>query len=355
MNDKQFDEAVKIKKLKEQEEFEFIEPPRKIDKQKVISIFILGTALTMFLCVCLGLSVILTKNYFKTSTYIPPTLAAVNSNPVINAPVLTATSIPLQVTSDPFELTINSLSMELAQDTLSSISFKINHSTSEGNNLCTGQYEITDMTQLRMVHEASYTGENNSQVKGLWIGLVAGDGQNANHEIGDETPLYDGNVGKTYFNLVTEPQFRQVANRFTDGVSDWVVLSTTFLDINDHMNGGSSQGIPEWHFFETDTDLTGHQIKLIRRDISKLIIQPDYYHYDVTWSFWEPKEPDESYWLHITPTTGTLNPGESQTIQVEFSSHSLESGQYMTELLVDYGENCSAPITIPVRLTVVED
>lgn len=352
MNENQFDEDLKIKKLKEYEEYEFIEPSRKIDKQKVVTLLVFTTGLIMFVCVCLGMGLIFIKN--RQPSYTMVTTPHIN-NPVINTPVIIATDMPIDDLIDPLRLNINALSTELAQETHSTISFEINHVADEGRNLCTGHYEITDMTQLRKVHEASYTGENNSRVKGLWIGLVASDGQNTNHEIGDETPLYDGNVGKTYFNLVTEPQFRQVANRFTDGVSDWVVLSATFLDMNDHTNGGSSQGDPEWHYFGTESDLTGHAIKLIRRDISKLIIQPDYYYYDVTWSFWESKEPDENHWLYISPTTGTLNPGESQTIQVTFSSNALEPGQYITELLVDYGENCSAPTTIPVTLTVLEN
>ena len=348
MNKNPFDEDLKIKQLKKEE---FSESPRKIDKRKVIAILIFASGLVMFMCVCLGTSLIPIKNYWTSSRL---TSAPTINNPAINTPIIIATDTPIVILEDPFNLTINALSMQLAQDTLSTISFEINHASGEGNNLCTGHYEITDMTQLRKVHEGSYTGENDSKVKGLWIGLAASDGSGTDHEIGNETPLYDGDVGKTYFHVANEPQFRSVVNRLTDGVNGWVVLDSTFMLESGHKSGGSSHGEPEGHYFGNGVDLKDHSIKMIRRDISKLVIQPDYYSFDVTWTFWEPKEPDDNHWLRITPTTGTLRPGESQTIQVEFSSNSLEAGQYITELLVDYGENCSAPITVPVTLTVTE-
>jgi hypothetical protein len=120
-------------------------------------------------------------------------------------------------------------------------------------------------------------------------------------------------------------------------------------------NGGTSLGTPEWKFFGTETDLEAYEIRMIRRDISKLIIQPEYYLFDVVWSFWALGDQEKNDWLRVSPTTGTLNPRENQTILVEFSSDSLAASTYMTALLFDFGEGCSAPVTIPIVLTVVDD
>ena len=127
------------------------------------------------------------------------------------------------------------------------------------------------------------------------------------------------------------------------------------MNDNGRPNGGSSLGTPEWAFFDTETDLKMYDIRMIRRDISKLIIQPDYYLLDIAWSFWELDEQSKNEWLNVEPTTGILSPNESQTILIEFSSQSLEIGTYTTELLIDFGEKCSTPVTIPITLTIIED
>lgn len=339
MTDKQVDEAEKIKSLKEIERLEIIDPPRKINKPKVNFLLSLGIGLILFTCICLEA---LSSNYLTEPFYTPPNLST-NNNLVVN------TSLPVaRDTPNPPQLSIDSLSMQLAQDSKSSITFKINYDTVTGNDFCTGQYEITDMAQLRKIYETRFTLEGNNTGDKLRIALVSSDGPD-DYVIGDETPLADGDVGKTYFNLVTEPQFRQVANRFTDGRNDWVELKTFYS------SGFSTRLKQEGDYFGTETDLTGYSLKQIQRDLKNLSIQPNHYSYRVIWSFWVSKESDENHWLHVTPITGTLGANESQTIQVDFSTYALKSGQYETELLVDYGENCFAPIILPVTLTVLEN
>ncbi len=348
MDKNPIDETLKIKKLKEQEA---VEPISKPNSKKYIAIFVFGTGLIMLICVGAGLGLLFVQNnnLFKTQPI------NTNTPAVINTPsnIATMTPIPLAF-ENQYELTVTSLSTQLAPNSSSTISFQINHVPGVDNGLCSGRFEIINMAQLKQVYEQSYTEENDAKTNGLWITLAASDGKRTNHTIGDDVPLFDGDVGQTDFHLANAPQFRQVANRFSDGESDWVIFASNFMNNNGRSSGGTSLGTPEWEFFGTETDLERYEIRMIRRDIGKLIIQPEYYLFDVVWSFWALGD-EENDWVRVSPTTGNLNPQENQTILVEFSSDSLEASSYKTELLFDFGEGCSAPVIIPIDLTVVDD
>ncbi len=216
--------------------------------------------------------------------------------------------------------------------------------------MCTGEFEIRNLSLVQKLYEARHSGENDSVLDSVLIGIAAYDEINV-HTIGDERSLFDGDTGRTNFHAGNEPDFLSAANRFTDGVSNWVVLNTIFVQENKHQ-GGSSQGISESEYFQAETDLSGHTIDLIRRDVHKLIIQPTYYVFDVTWSFWEYTDQNNDTWVQITPYHGVIASATIQEIQVSFNSANLSPGVYTADLLVDFGKACKLPVSIPVTMTV---
>jgi len=325
------DETTKIKELKELEEFEQKARRGKDSKTTILLSF---SIILLVICMAIGVSV----GY-----------ALIRPNPTAVIPDVTQTASPSS-DSDSFHLSLSSLSITIPTDSSATLSFMISRTGNNADSMCTGTFKIIDLSQVHKLYEERYSAENDSVLDGILIGLTAYDEKTA-HTIGDESPLFDGDKGLSNFNAGNEPDFLSVANRFTDGVNDWVVLNTIFLQKDGHQ-GGSSKGISESTYFQTESDLVGHSVDLIQRDIHNLTIQPDYYSFDVTWSYWEYTGPNKDTWIQFAPHDGTIAPSANQEIIVSFNSANLLPGIYNTDLLVDFGRGCRQPISIPAIMTV---
>jgi hypothetical protein len=63
---------------------------------------------------------------------------------------------------------------------------------------------------------------------------------------------------------------------------------------------------------------------------------------------------DEAPWLGLSPTSGALAPGASQTVTATVSSATLDAGQFQTTVVVTDPNAANSPQALPVSLTVIE-
>ena len=63
---------------------------------------------------------------------------------------------------------------------------------------------------------------------------------------------------------------------------------------------------------------------------------------------------DDAPWLGVSPTSGALAPGASQTVTATVSSASLDAGQFQTNVVVTDPNAANSPQSLPVSLTVIE-
>jgi hypothetical protein len=63
---------------------------------------------------------------------------------------------------------------------------------------------------------------------------------------------------------------------------------------------------------------------------------------------------DDAPWLGVSPTSGALAPGASQTVTATVSSATLDAGQFQTTVVVTDPNAANSPQAFPVSLTVIE-
>ena len=63
---------------------------------------------------------------------------------------------------------------------------------------------------------------------------------------------------------------------------------------------------------------------------------------------------DDAPWLGVSPASGALGPGASQTVTATVTSATLDAGQFQTSVVVTDPNAANSPQTLPVSLTVIE-
>lgn len=233
--------------------------------------------------------------------------------------------------------------------------------------VCSGHFEISGTHMVRRLYQDTYSRQSQSMyVDAIKLSIVSHNGLSTSYKVGDEIPLHDGDTGITDFTATDDPQFANAVSKFTDGVNEWIAIKWDLLDDLGYPHGGGSAMKGESSAFHTGSDLVGHSIDMMRRDVTGLTIQPtggDHvdYSFDVTWSFWEYPTVYSPYWMWVSPAFDDLGVGISQRVTVTFSAMELMSGTtallpgvYTSTLLIDPGESRAPPILVPVTMVVAE-
>ncbi len=263
-----------------------------------------------------------------------------------------APGIPRQSLSSGFAVTPTALTVSLVANSSINIPLTVTRETSGTLGSCTGHYEITETELIsRALFEAPLAITATQSVASVQLTLSTWNNEYG-YVIGDGPVFHNGETGVTDFTAANEPDFDQVVAKFTDGVNEGIMAGWDYFDGGGGpAGGGFAYGDESWAF-QTDSDLIGHKINLIRRDVKQLVLQSAQAHFEVIWSIWG--RPFFSRWLQFSPKSGDLAVGESQLVSVTFSAANMAPGIYTTSLTLDPGQTCGTPIGIPVSMSIPE-
>jgi hypothetical protein len=276
-------------------------------------------------------------------------------------------SAPADPSSGGFTVTPASLSVTvLPSDTVVRV-LTVSRLTDGAPGTCDGHFEISGTHLVRRLYRDTYCKQSQTvYVTSIGLSIVWFVHSSLFYEVGEAVPLHDGETGITDFTSTDDdPEYDVVVSRFTDGINNCTVIAYDLLDEDGLPHGGGSFMKSEGRAFRTDSDLIGHSIDVIRRDVTDLTVQSAGghwvdYSFDVAWSFWEYSSPGP-YWMWAGPAFGDLEVGESQQVSVTFAATELMSGTtalphgvYSATLLIDPGADCAPPISVPVTMEVRE-
>ncbi len=268
---------------------------------------------------------------------------AIEETPVVSGPV----------SASGFVVTSTALNVRLEPDSNILVPLTVTRESAGTSGNCTGHYAITETEAIsHVLYQHTLTRTVPQNVVVVQLRLLSWNADGAGNALGDSPLLHNGETGLADFTAANEPDFDAVVAKFTDGVLDAIAMDYGYFDNQGHALGGGSYLTGEYWAFRTGSDLFGYQIDMIRRDVKQLVLQSASANFEVDWSIWGRRL--FSHWLQFSPGSGTLAVGQSQVVSVALSAVDMQPGLYTTTLMLDPGQTCDAPISIPVSMTVSE-
>jgi len=239
-------------------------------------------------------------------------------------------------------------------------------------NRCSGHLEFSGAQVVRRLYEDVLSKQSDvGSAATLLLSVVSYDGVGYDNidafcKLGDSVPVQSDSARVTDFTAADGSQFTEVVDKFTDGVSERLVLDYDLLDSEGWPRGGGNSMTDESRQFQTSSDLVGYSIDLIRRDVTHLSLPTTAdekgYSFNVTWSFWEYPEYSDLRWMWIGPAFIDLKVFQTQQVTVTFDAGArmpggtaLSPGIYTSTIVIDPGEDCVSPILLPVTMIVSDE